>query len=469
MKKYLLLTLLSLLGINSFAQLVWSEPVDLATLEFGNSRPVIKLINDTTPVVIWTKGPAKELYFSKMNNGVFDYPIQIARPGIDVLNYTWAGPELETYNDDIFVTLRTNPWSSGVTYLIKSTDGGLLWNDTVRIDKFKSGMVANFPMLSAINENDLTVTYMHHNGFDVDPQYARVISTDGGDTWSDTVDISRQFGAEVCDCCSPLITSKNNDQIIIFRNNDQNVREFKAMLSVDGGVTFTKEITVDTSGWVVNACPSSATDAVLFDTYVVTTYMSNGVVYLVKSDLTSGTMDMISPITLNTGSKNYPKMAANTDSVIVVWEGVGNKTDLFYNIMSSDLSGFDAANTFPVISLQGYQTKPSVAMEADGTIHVVYMDSESNTVKYINNRPNDANGISSEFFETLAISPNPVANFINLNLDVDSYMIYDALGKEQSTTKKGNVINVTSFEPGNYLMLLTNSDNKRYVSKFVKQ
>ena len=58
MTKTLLLASL-LITSQLFAQIIWEEPIDIATSTFGKTRPIIKLMNDSTPIILWSNVSSK--------------------------------------------------------------------------------------------------------------------------------------------------------------------------------------------------------------------------------------------------------------------------------------------------------------------------------------------------------------------------------------------------------------------------
>lgn len=472
MKKLFTLSIIGLFfSMSSFAQLQWTTPKDVAIPFFGNTRPIIKLINDSVPMIMWSKASTDEIYVSSMiEEDSFSFPTQVSPNGVKVTNYTWSGPEMDVYGNKVFITFRTDPWATGTPYIVNSADAGVTWSDTIRIDNFDDTQKAYFPMPSAFSEDRLTVTFMHHDGFDNDPQYAYVTSTDGGNTFSDTTGISRQFGAEVCDCCSPAITRNGANQAIIFRNNDNNIREFRGVLSTDSGQTFTTILQIDSSGWAINACPSSAADAVMFDQFIITSFMSNDRVYLSKTDLTTGVRDVNTILTNEPGTENYPKIAGNNDSLFAVWEGFGNGTDLFFNHFKADLSDFDPANVQTLVNDAGSQTKPSVAYALDGTVHIVYMDASTGTVKYLNSRGAAPviDGVKSTVNAALRVYPNPVTDYLYVSQIVEDVQVYNAFGERISVPWNNNILNVSSLTSGTYFIIAEEKGN-RYSIPFTKK
>ena len=185
MKKLVLNITLVVLSLSAIAQkeIVWSAPVDVAASSFGKTRPVVRLINDSIPVVIWSSLGLDNTYFSSYNGSSFSSPTQLNPSSMEVVTYDWAGPEMATSGENIFVVLRSQPWVGGHVYLVKSNDGGANWSDTIKVDSLGSGLQPYYPAIAASSDTDLSLVFMHHDGSDNDPQYVTVVSTDGGNTF----------------------------------------------------------------------------------------------------------------------------------------------------------------------------------------------------------------------------------------------------------------------------------------------
>ena len=455
-KKRIITTILVILSANLYAQFVWEKPIEIAPTAFGKTRPIVKLINDSVPIVIWSNISTKDVYFSKYENNEFSTPIQLNPSNLDVMIYDWSAPEMAVFGNHIFVVFRTNPWDNGHIYLVKSIDGGENWSDTIRVDQFDvNSKLGYFPSITATSDSNITVVFMHHAGDDINPQYTRVISSDGGATFSDTLDLSRKLGAEACDCCPPNIISTPDKQVFIFRNNDNNVREFKCLTSSDNGVTFDDTVSVDNGNWNVSFCPSSLASSVIIDNTLHTAYMSDAKVYITQSNLIDGNLLYRGIVSSTSGNKNYPKIASNGKQMVVIWEGVGNNTDLFINTFKSDLSDFMASNGKVLIDSIGSQVKPDITIY-DSIIYIVYTDNQTNTVKFLKGKfgeIKDANTIYNNLQSDFLVYPNPATNYLKVNEKFDNISVYSIDGKIVLSTKKEK-IDISNLTNGTYTVVL---------------
>jgi len=170
MKKLLLLLLVTYCGASVQAQSFNVSPPTSLPSAYGNYHPQVEMTNDNRAVVLWTSTTLKNVYFAK-HNGVDDFatPIQINPAGFTVQSYNWSGPDMAMWDDDIYIVFKAAGYMSGHVYLVKSTDNGDTFGDTVRIDNLAAGF-PQYPDVAVYNDT-VFVTYMDHDASGLDPQY----------------------------------------------------------------------------------------------------------------------------------------------------------------------------------------------------------------------------------------------------------------------------------------------------------
>src|SRR5690606_35220503 len=126
---------LALFSLITFSQVFSPAPAISVSDTFGYYHPQIEISNDGVPVVIWTDQNDKDLYFAR-HNGVDDFmaPVKLNPDGTDVQAYTWSGANMAIEGDNIYVVYHSDGFETGHCYLVKSTDNGATWSDTIRID-----------------------------------------------------------------------------------------------------------------------------------------------------------------------------------------------------------------------------------------------------------------------------------------------------------------------------------------------
>ena len=246
------------------------------------------------------------------------------------------------------------------------------------------------------------------------PNYVVANSSDGGSTWNSAVSVSNSItGNEVCDCCPAEITTNNDYQVALFRNNNNNIRDVWASSSLDGGVNF-NGADIDLSTWNINACPSSAPHALIRGDSLLTTWMSGGSgqtrVLLGVSNLNDGNIGSnveVSPSASIGIVQNYPRIAGD-DLVygLVYQQYSGGNYDVY---ISYSLNGNSAIETTGILindEVLGNQLNPDIVY-ANGVFYIVFQDDNTNTVKYLTATISPVTQHDRDDNNLLSVYPNP--------------------------------------------------------------
>ncbi len=445
--KYLLILLTLTLSLPINAQtLTWSAefPVTGGN-NYNNVRPRIALTTGNTPIVMWGDDINSVVFTAKWNGSGFTTPVKIHSDSIDVFTSYWAGPEIDASGDTVFIGLDLLPDQFKGTYSIRSTDGGLTFDDTVRIDNIGDSLAA-YASVDIANGGNPVFTYMRSGTVWMDYwKYTVVQSTDGGDTFEKDVQAGLLVTGEACDCCPATVKTEGQRQVLMFRNNDNNLRENWMVYSDDGGTSFIASGLTDTTNWVVNQCPSYGPDFIISGNTLHSTWLSRGVgggverIYVGSYDI--NTMKITFQDTISSGDlptanfQRYSRMDGEGDLLGVVFQHIsfGNADILFASSTTGTaglIDNFDSVNTATV----GSQLSPDIAY-ADGTFHIVWQDEESGDVMYRNvSVPYTSIATIAQPGLKVTVSPNPFHEFAVMkinrgNTNPYSVEIYDASGR----------------------------------------
>ena len=443
MKTSLLICVILLANLSFSQSFNTSTPISLDPI-YGNFHPQIEMSGDGFPVVLWTSSDSLDVYFAK-HDGVsgFNTPLKLNPDGLDVQDFNWSGADLSVDGDNIYVVFREQGYSTGGVYMVKSTDNGVSFGDTLRIDNLPVGF-GQYPDIAAANDT-VWVTFMDHDAAGLNPEYVVTRSTDGGATFTTAVTAGSLWPGEACDCCQPEIIVDDSRVIVFFRNNNSNIREIKAVVSTDRGGTFTDSYSVDDHNWMINSCPSTGPDARFMGpnktlTAYKTVDFGAATVYVNEWNLTTGSSDALVAMSSPTGANNqinYPQLAyEEAENMIgVVWEAAAMATDVFINASSTGVAGLLAANSFNITNISGTQSKPDVIIK-DGIFHVVYMDYNDKDVKYVQLTSNFAN-IQPETLSPLGVKSYPtpakekvILEFDNTNNEEVTFQLFNLNGQE---------------------------------------
>lgn len=457
-----------LIGNMCIGQVQWGPEIDVAN-SLDNKRPRVVLSNGN-PVVMWGQemGVNGVVHSAVWNGNSFDTPQQVNPSGVDAFATWWAGPSIAAKDSVVFIVFEAQPEQTEAVYIVKSTDGGATYGDTVAIDNPSD--LTRFSSVAIDNNYNPVVMFMTHQANWLDPEYSIVKSADGGLTWGAAVQAS-QTGAEVCDCCPGHIMMNNNNITTVFRNNDNNIRDIWISNSADGGLTFPTQIDIDNNDWLIGACPSSGPDAYYNGDTVLSVWMSSGSgdtrVYIGGYDLFSGsTMNAkaLDPTTQPSTIQNFPRI-----------DGVGQEFGVAYQNTSSgnhdihftySLSGSNGVvdTTYRVNSdPTGAQRNVDIAFDGVDTYHIVWQDDPSGNVKYRTATITGVNNLYENKENKLELYPNPSEDFVAVNapgviggtiniLGIDGKLLYS---NSFSSSEK---LDFSNFYPGTYIINVVSSE-----------
>lgn len=444
---------------------------------YGNLRPRMALTNDG-PVVLLSKGGGGALSVAKWNGTAFDTPVNILPAGMETYASTWTGADIAATGNTVIVTFKATPVETAHVYAVRSTDGGVTFGDTVRVDSHETG-IAWMPSLDMDANGNPTVTFMIHDANWTNPRYAIARSTDAGVSFLPQQEITGNIPGEACDCCPAEVAIDGDRQVMLFRNNESNVRDIFGVLSQDAGSSFTSEANIDNTNWVINACPSTGPSGSFVNSTLFTTYASRATgeyrVYVTRSDAsTSLTYTDRLPILeseINTSSQNFPRLHSWGDTVVVAWqENKGSNADIYVSIATNE--GVDMLTDLsqnPFIANEtttGVQSYPDVRINGD-MVHLCYVDAISGDVLYRRGNISELSLEESALSGDLTVYPNPstTGTFGLEGTALIEIVITDKTGKqiEFTTTKPGQI--TLNASPGVYFL---NGVNENGVNVFRK-
>ncbi len=478
MKKHciLLLALITVFQLNA-QDFAVTDPVKVAD-GVGNHHPQVELVEPGRVGVTWTSGGTKNAYFAK-HNGVdgFADPVQLNPEGLDVQSFDWSGPDFAVEGDNIYVVFRSYGIATGHIYVVKSTDKGETFGDTVRVDALEEGY-GQFPDLAVFNDT-VYVTFMNHDEGGANPSYEVARSVDGGLTFEDEVLAASIIPGESCDCCQPEIIVNDEYVIVFFRNNDDNIRDIKAVTSIDRAASFTEWISLDDHNWYIEACPATGPDArFIEDAKVVATYKTEVDdeakiflnVYDLEADASTDLVELYSAT--GTGNAiNYPQVCYNDEVIGVVWEDDSEETsrDVFFNQSSAASLDFNPDNAINLTAFSGVQSKPDITL-SNGVFHAVYADVNGFSVYYLQIATlNAVEDLKADLDAQISTNLNQV--MVTYGGENSAQLIVsDVNGKliqQQLITENKTIITTDKWESGVYFITLV-SDDQRLVKKVVR-
>lgn len=434
-----ILVLLCIQATSLYGQLdiAWDVPIEVAPSQFGNTKPRIVLNGNKEPVVVFGKNTG-ELYLTKMVGAQFSSPQQLATNGMAYVTY-WTSADIGAKGDTIFVVFKTLPLETGPMYLVRSFDGGATLSDTMLIDHQQAG-VAWLPSLEVDQNGQPHVVYMGHDQNWLNPNYYLLHSDDYGSTFEGAMNLTASIPDEACDCCPAELVISDDKQILLYRNNANNLRDIYGVYSANGGQNFQSSTNVENLNWFVTSCPSTAPDGVVInDTlWSVAASKASGAyrIYLSASSLDAqitaiATDSLQAPAQLS-ANQNHPRIAASQSYVASVWhENQGSNYDVFAAIAPSNAPSYLYNSKILVNDLStGSQINSDVVLNND-IIHVVYQDNSTGKVVYRRGLIGQTNQIIGHNIHKLQCSPNPIKSTckVSAELPIQSIAVVDEMGK----------------------------------------
>lgn len=454
--------------------ITWDAPIIVnSNIDLGNTRPKIALTKGGVPVVMWGRATNREVYVSRGTENGFSQPVVVTPQGMNAFVQSWAGPSLDVRDDTVFVAFKLQPDQEEYVYVVRSVDGGRTFDDTMRVS---SNNWSRFPEVSILPGGNPVVTYMEFEPNFLDPHYAVCVSEDGGLNFSDPVSASGVAPGESCDCCPGFILAERDQIVMMFRNNDNDLRDIWASISTDGGKTFSFGKDIDENNWMIGGCPSTGPEAITVGDSLVAVWMSGA---SGKSKINVGTADLkalnvginseITPATDN--QQNYPKIAGDDLFVIATWQEIENGSRNIKSVWSTQgAQGLIGKSSFQVnANANGIQQSPDVAY-ANGFIHLVWQDVSARKVMYRRARIDLASAskrATNKPFITL--TPNPTSdqmyvyteNKLTTPIDV---VIYTSLGqpKLKATREvRSFTLDISHLNPGFYTVEVSYNEEVR--------
>lgn len=482
--KYFYTFLILTFSFQSHAQITWSAPITVVTgSTYGNLHPRVTLNRSGNPLVLWGKNDTRA-FFSRWNGTAFTGPVAVGNTGINVFAQSWAGPDIASFGDTVYVTMKRTPETMSMNhmYMAHSYDGGITFSDTVRIDNIDTSL-SRFPVVTTTSSGNPLVTFMKFNTSFGDAKYVVTKSSDYGMTFSPDVLASGTAG-DVCDCCPSSIISSGSKVALLFRNNVSMIRDIWAGVSTDGGMTFSSTMRVDTTNWMIMSCPSSGPDGFIIGDSLYSVFMSTAsgtaFVYLSRSSMSGGTTrhNRITGMFTGLSSQNYPRIANAGNAAAAVWkQNTTSGNSIVYSFTTNISSGFATYSVVPTATGSG-AINADVAM-TPGAIHVVWEDDNTGSVMYVKGTytvPTTA--VTHSYTENLInLYPNPATESFDVLLgsitDVTDCFLTDNAGRKiqlQPTIKNNRAFfTLNGVAKGGYYFVLTDRNGRKYHSKLIVQ
>ena len=286
-------------------------------------------------------GNNKNIMYSKSENygESFSAPIQINYVNNNIIAYGQSGPKISIYNTKVYITYTDN--RSGITsvYLNMSNDYGETWEEEILItDTPYLNMYQDFKI---DNQGNLHLVYYNYaSNYELEDVRYRFFEVGNNEFNASLVLGVVTDNMEPCDCCQPdLEIDINGDIYVIYRNNEQNIRDAYIAVKRYGDASFSEYFQASNLQDFIGFCPSSGPSLDINDGKISIAYTSynNQNVYTSVSNLED--MNFLNYINVNPTSdsfQNYPYVLLD-NNLHVVWVDQ-NGFDVFYGMSNTENS-----------------------------------------------------------------------------------------------------------------------------------
>ena len=121
----------------------WLAPAPVANNTFGNLHPRLAMDKLNNPMVVWGDEHGK-VWFAKWGGESFAAPVSLGPVSAQVFATSWAGPDIASSGDTVYVVYKEMPEETGRINIKHSYDGGKHFSIATDVDK-KDEFVTSLP------------------------------------------------------------------------------------------------------------------------------------------------------------------------------------------------------------------------------------------------------------------------------------------------------------------------------------
>ncbi len=465
-------------------EVIWSDPIPVATSSYGYSGPRIVVNGNGDPVMLWSYEALHKVFLGRFEQGQMTTPKQINPIGTQYFGASWAGPELTAFGQDVYVVGKEQPEHETGVSLFHSSDGGVTFSQKNDIDWALGDDLSRFPDVAAGPDGQVWVGFMRFEPDFSEARYVVSKSTDYGASFGEDVNASSEIiEGEACDCCAAQLAVGDEKLAIIYRNNDQNIRTIWAGISTDKGDTFSDGYEVDQTGSFFASCPATAPDGYWAGNRLISTFRAapggRERVFFSVFDLDSQKVVIHQYLSNSPESQlvqDHPRITGNQDTVFLIWEeSYAGDLDIKYRLSTTGPEGLVTAETKVLNpSTNGNQLRPD-AHFANGLLHIVYQDNVTNRVIYVQGEIKGLSDLQDHTIrDPFILFPNPTSGRVKLPEEprIKAAYVMDALGQLLQTYTSASVISeidLSTLQPGVYqVILIDEASDDPYVQRIVK-
>jgi len=424
-------TFISIISLSAQTVVQWTDSTVIASTTLPITAPRIAFLGDGTPLVTWgTSGNPARIWCSRYENNAFTTPVSVVQSAMQPALYGFGGYDVAVSGNQVFVVFEQT--QQGIL-LTTSMDGGLTFNPPVTVQGAVSGGANTLASIVIDGTGNPVISYILDKG---GATYQVKRSSDGGQTFLDAViGNAPSPGGVVCECCTSDMLASGDSIWMIYRNNNQNLRDIWVSRSTDLATTFDSATDVDSTDWVLNFCPIAGPQMARAGDSLVTVWTSGasgkGRIYM--STLHAGTMQfgdqLAFPAQVDQSVQSQPDITASGDTIGLVF--VEKSREIYFHYSTNGSMPLPSQST---LFKDGTHTLQYPAINfRNGVFHLVYADPTSDKVLYRRGVITQSSAIKEPAqpisFELFPNPSNGITTVKTAGEAIQSYRITDVQGK----------------------------------------
>ena len=239
---------------------IFSENIRITESSNDQKFPEIAVDNNIIHLT-WVSviGNNKNIMYSKSENygDSFSNPLQINYVNNNIVAYGQSGPKIGIFDNKVYISYTDDRNGLTSVYLNVSDNYGETWQEEI--------LVSDTPYLNAYQDFEVDnqgnvhlVYYNYAANYHLDD--VRYRFSELGDTeFNPSIELGIVMNnMEPCDCCQPdLEIDDNGDVYVIYRNNEQNIRDSYIAVKRYGDNNFSEYFQASDLQDFIGFCPSS--------------------------------------------------------------------------------------------------------------------------------------------------------------------------------------------------------------------
>lgn len=216
--------------------------------------------------------------------------------------------------------------------MTRSADKGVTWSTPQKVDSDPTPCVRGFYDAVVLPNDEVAVAYLKDVAGSTkhEERNLRLVLTKNGQLQPERI-----IDPVVCDCCNiSMLVDANGALNVIYRDNNDDIRDMAKMTSTDNGLTFSKPQIIHTDNWKIAGCPHSGAFMTNYGKGMLVTWFSG-------SDQEKG-IRLLGPNGKRLALANDPSarngnVAAQGNKALFVWEqNRGEVSQIGYRVLNGE-------------------------------------------------------------------------------------------------------------------------------------